>query len=303
MSIDPLLVTGGAGFIGSHLVERLTGAGHVHVIDDLSRGRREWLPDGAVLYEADMRDDELVAQLVADIRPARVAHLAALHFIPAVDNAPGLAWELNVGGTANLLRALAAAPPERLLFASSAAVYPDAAGPIPESLEPDPIDLYGQTKLEGERLVRDFARQSSTRCLVARIFNVVGKRETNSHVVPELVSQLRSGASTIELGNLEARRDYTDVVDVASALALLMTSPGAEHDTVNVGSGRAVSVRELVQTCEAILGRPVRVEVDPDRLRKRDRAELVADITRLTRIIGLIATRPLEETLAELLGG
>jgi UDP-glucose 4-epimerase len=273
------------------------------VVDDLSRGRREWLPDGAVLHEADMRDAGLLAQLVAEIRPARVAHLAALHFIPAVDSAPQMAWELNVGGTANLLRALAAAPPELLLFASSAAVYPDTVGPIPESLEPDPIDLYGHTKLEGESLVRQFARESGARCLVARIFNVVGKRETNSHVVPELVSQLRAGASTIELGNLEARRDYTDVVDVASALALLLTSPTAADVTVNVGSGRAVSVRELVQKCEEILGRPIRAEVNPDRLRKRDRAELVADTRRLTAITGPFPTRPLEQTLAELLSG
>jgi UDP-glucose 4-epimerase len=302
LSTDPVLITGGAGFIGSHLVEKLSQDRRVHVIDDLSRGRHEWLPEGAVLHEADIRDGDLLMQLVEDIRPKAVAHLAALHFIPAVDSAPRLAWELNVEGTVNMLRALAATPPELLLFASSAAVYPDTAGPISESLEPRPIDVYGRTKLEGERLLWDFARKTGARCLVARIFNVVGQRETNKHVVPELVSQLRSGLSTIELGNLEARRDYTDVVDVASALAFLLTEPTGGHSTLNLGSGKAVSVRELVQTCEVILGRPIDVSVRRERLRTRDRAELVADIARLRSIVGRFPTRPLKQTLAEMLG-
>jgi UDP-glucose 4-epimerase len=302
LSDGSVLVTGGAGFIGSHLVEKLSADRVVHVIDDLSRGRREWLPRGSVLHEADIRDGDALTGLVREIRPEAVAHLAALHFIPAVDSAPKLAWELNVDGTSNLLRALAATPPELLLFASSAAVYPDTAGPISESLEPDPIDVYGRTKLEGERLVRDFASETGARCLAARIFNVIGQRETNSHVVPELVAQVRSGASTIELGNLESRRDYTDVVDVASALAFLLSEAIGAHRIVNVGSGRAVSVRELVHTCETILGRPIHVEVHRDRLRKLDRGELVADIRRLRSIAGPFPTRPLDQTLAELLG-
>jgi UDP-glucose 4-epimerase len=301
LSHGPFLVTGGAGFIGSHLVEKLSGECVVHVIDDLSRGRRAWLPGASILHEADIRDADSLAQLVEEIRPAAVAHLAALHFIPAVDSAPQLARELNVEGTANLLGALSAAPPQLLLFASSAAVYPDTTGPISESLEPDPIDVYGQTKLEGERLVQDFERATGTRCLVARIFNVIGRRETNSHVVPDLVSQLRSGAATIELGNLEARRDYTDVVDVASALVFMLTGPIGEHTTFNVGSGSAVSVRELVQKSETILGRSIHVEVRRDRLRTHDRSELVADIGRLRSTFGRFPTRLLDETLAELL--
>jgi UDP-glucose 4-epimerase len=232
-----------------------------------------------------------------------VAHLAALHFIPAVDSAPQLAWEVNVTGTRNLLRALGAFPPGLLLFASTAAVYPDVAGPIPESLRPEPIDVYGRTKLEGERWVDRFESETGTRCLVARIFNVIGQRETNRHVVPELVSQLREGGSPIRLGNLSTRRDYTDAVDVGSVLARLITDPPGAHATFNVGSGTAVSVRELVTTCEKILGRSVQVEVEPERLRPLDRSELVADIGRLTSTYGSFPTRTLEETLAELLLG
>jgi UDP-glucose 4-epimerase len=296
------LVTGGAGFIGSHLVGELSAAFEVHVVDDLSRGRREWVSAGAVLHEADLRDAEALFRIVERVRPAVVAHLAAIHFIPAVDSAPQRAREVNVHGSANLLRALASAPPALVLFASSAAIYPDVAGPIPESSQPDPIDVYGETKLEGERLFADFAAATGARCLVARIFNVIGRRETNRHVVPELVSQLRGGAEVVRLGNLTARRDYTDVVDVAWALARLVADPPDAHSTFNVGSGTAVSVGELVQTCEKILGRPIDVVVDAMRLRARDRGELVADIGRLRSLLGSFPRRSLEETLAELLG-
>ena len=294
------LVTGGAGFIGSHLVEQLISDYDVHVVDNLSRGRREWVPAEASLHEADLLDQDGLTRIVERIRPDLVAHLAAMHFIPAVDSAPQQAREVNVRGSANLLRALTSTPPALALFASSAAVYPDVPGPISESTQPLPIDVYGETKLNGEQLFADFAAAAGTRCLVARIFNVIGERETNRHVVPELVSQLRAGAAVIKIGNLTACRDYTDVMDVAWALARLLFEP-LEHSTINVGSGRAVSVRELVHQCEAIIGRTIRVEVDPDRLRKHDRAELVADVSRLTAIIGPFPTKPVEQTLAELL--
>jgi UDP-glucose 4-epimerase len=294
-----ILVTGGAGFIGSHLVEQLAGLGDVHVLDDLSRGRRDWLPVGTTLYEADIRDADGVARVVATVRPAVVAHLAALHFIPAVDRAPELAREVNVGGTENLLRALHEHVPAVVLLASSAAVYPDTAGPITEAESPGPIDVYGETKLECERLVERFAEETGAGHVLARLFNIIGRRETNRHVVPELIGQLREGASPVRLGNLAPRRDYTDVVDAAGALALLLSRPTTET-VFNVGSGKSTSVAELVAACERILGRSIPVEAASERLRARDRMELLADVGRLTST-GWSPTRTLEETLGALL--
>jgi UDP-glucose 4-epimerase len=296
-----ILVTGGAGFIGSHLVEPLIKAGErVSVVDDLSRGRREWLHPDAELHEVDMRDAEGLTHSVAQAAPDVVVHLAAMHFIPAVDGAPELAWDVNVNATATLLDALAHRPPELLLFASTAAVYPDTRGPIAETCPPEPFDLYGETKLEGERLVREFESRAGTRCVVARIFNVIGKRETNAHVVPDLVGQLRRASVPVRLGNLEPRRDYTDVVDVAVALEGLLSLPHGVG-TFNLGSGRSVSVAELVQVCEQVLGRPLKVEIEPQRRRTRDRAELVADPRLLQDATGWKPRRSLQETLTELL--
>jgi UDP-glucose 4-epimerase len=296
-----ILVTGGAGFVGSHLVERFTDADRIDVIDDLSRGSRPWLPTGTRLHTIDIRDSEAVERVVRSALPDVVVHLAAQHFIPDVDGAPQLAWDVNVAGTRNLLQALAAKPPALLLFASSGAVYPNLYGPISESCPVGPIDLYGKTKVEGERLVARFAVETGTRCVVARIFNVIGRRETNRHVVPELIGQIRQGMTPVRLGNLSPRRDYTDVVDVAAALAGLVACSSSADTTFNVGSGRGVSVAELLTTCEQILGRPIPVDLDADRQRANDRMELVSDVTRLTNATGWSPTRTLEQTLADLL--
>jgi UDP-glucose 4-epimerase len=297
-----IFVTGGAGFIGSHLVERLVKAGErVAVVDDLSRGRRGWLHPHAELHEADVRDGDALQRAIVEAAPDVVVHLAAMHFIPAVDGAPELAWDVNVNATRTLLDALPDQPPELLLFASTAAVYPDTRGPIAETCPPEPFDLYGRTKLEGERLVGEFESRTGTRCVVARIFNVIGKRETNAHVVPDLVGQLREGSSPVRLGNLEPRRDYTDVVDVAVALERLLSLPHDVAGTFNLGSGRSVSVAELVRVCEEVLARDVDVKVEPRRQRKRDRAELVADPRLLHETTGWQPARSLSETLTELL--
>jgi UDP-glucose 4-epimerase len=298
-----VLVTGGAGFIGSHLVERLCAAGErVSVIDDLSRGRRGWIHPDAELHEADIRDPTALRQAVAAVSPDVVVHLAAMHFIPAVDGAPELARDVNVNGTRSLLDAVTEQPPELLLLASTAAVYPDSRGPIEETCPPAPIDVYGETKLAAEQLVGEFARQAGTRCVVARVFNVIGPRETNLHVVPELVGQLRSGARTVRLGDLRPRRDYTDVRDVAAALHALVDHPGRRAGIVNVGSGRSWSVGELLEECERILGHSVEVQTEEARLRARDRAELVADSRLLRELTGWKPLWSLPETLADLLG-
>jgi UDP-glucose 4-epimerase len=299
-----VLVTGGAGFLGSHLVERLVAAGErTALVDSLVRGRRSWIHEDAELYEVDIRDGPALRRSVGEAAPDVVVHLAALHFIPAVDGAPELAWDVNVNGTKTLLEALARRPPELLLFASTAAVYPDRRGPIDETCPPDPPDVYGRTKLAGEQLVEEFAARTGTRGLSVRIFNVIGRRETNPHVVPEIIGQLRSGSTSLRLGNLEARRDYTDVVDIAAALHRLTGAPPGSPTPVNLGSGRSVSVAELVHACEQVLERSIEIEVEPARLRNTDRAELVADSRLLHETTGWEPARSLPETLNELLMG
>lgn len=304
MSDQRVLVTGGAGFVGSHLVERLARSGaEVAVVDDLSRGDPTWLPADVPLHPVDLADAQGLRDVAADLRPTAVVHLAAVHFIPEVDGAPEHALRVNVDGTNNLLQALADAPPEIVLFASTGAVYPDREGPIPETCPVGPLDLYGRTKVEGERAVARFAAETGARHVVARLFNVIGPRETNPHVVPELVGQLRGGATSVRLGDLDRTRDYTDVTDVADALTELLRAQDDLPSVVNVGSGTGTSVRDLVATCERILGHPIAVEVDPRRQRAQDRVVLVADVGVLRGLISSWPSRTVEQTLRNLLAG
>jgi UDP-glucose 4-epimerase len=129
----------------------------------------------------------------------------------------------------------------------------------------------------------------------------VGRRETNPHVLPEIVDQLRSGADVVRLGALNTRRDYVNASDVASALAGLLDDHPSGVSVYNVGTGRAVSVQEIVDACGAALGRPVRIDQDATRLRKVDRQELLADSTALRRQTGWTPEWSLERTLVDLL--
>lgn len=297
-----VLVTGGAGFVGSHLVERLVLAGYeVSVVDDLSRGKREWLAANVSFYEVDIRDAVGVAAAFELANPDVLVHLAALHFIPAVEDAPEFAHSINVDGTRNVLTAAGRTAAESLIFASTAAVYPDVGSAIDESVAPAPIDLYGRTKVAGERLLIEAAAAIGASATSARLFNVIGPRETNPHVLPEIVGQLRAGATTLELGNLDPRRDYVDVRDVADALMCLVTTPGEGFSTFNVGSGLSVSVRELVEECGSILGRDIEIRQDPIRMRPVERMMLLSDSSAITRAVGWRPARTLRTTLEELL--
>ncbi len=296
------LVTGGAGFVGSHLCDRLVAEGwRVSILDDLSRGKREWIPADVEIHEVDIRDRDGVAATFAAVRPDVVAHLAALHFIPDVDDAPELAHAVNVDGTRNVLDAARIHRPVRLLFASTAAVYANLSTPLSEAQLPAPIDLYGRTKLDGERLLEEFAADTGVHCVAARLFNVMGPRETNPHVLPEIVAQVRGGAAELELGNLEPERDFVDARDVADALTALLVHAGPGTSAYNVGTGRSVSVSDIVRTCEEIVGRKIPVRQVQERMRAVERLVLVADVTKIARAVGWRAQRSLRDTLAELL--
>jgi UDP-glucose 4-epimerase len=229
-----------------------------------------------------VRDAASVEALLRDHRPAAVFHLAALHFIPYCNAHPEEALGVNVGGTRALLRACRQRPPRVLVFASTAAVYPRAGSPFREEVDVAPLDVYGHTKACGEDQVTLFGRETGVAVAAARLFNAFGPQDTNPHLVPEIVRQLRStaGPPSLRLGNLEPVRDYVHVRDTAAALhALSSAVKGVE--VFNVGSGEGRSVRDVVDAFATALGRPVPIEVDPERVRAVDRPQLVADSAKL----------------------
>ena len=300
-----VIVTGGAGFIGSMVCRKLAERNEeVVVIDNLSNGRRELLDElGArvSLVEADIRNADVVRETILRVRPTAVCHLAAIHFIPYCDAHPQEALENNVIGTLNVLQACRSAPPAMTVVASTAAVYPIRDEPHRERDEVGPLDIYGASKRACEDLAQLYVSQTSAPCVCARIFNAVGPNETNPHLVPHLVEQLNRGESSIVLGNLEPRRDYVDTQDLARALIYLLERREPGYDVFNIGSGREYSVREVVGICEELLGRAVEISQRPDLVRKVDRMHLCANIDKIKNATGWCPEIHLSETLGGLL--
>jgi UDP-glucose 4-epimerase len=299
-----VLITGGAGFIGSALSKHLQEQGHeVHVLDDLSFGKRELagVPDER-FHRIDIRDREATLECIARVAPASVLHLAAIHFIPYCNQYPVEATEINVVGTINVLDACEKAGTVKQVFAAStAAVYPIADGPMDEAHATGPMDIYGITKLATEKLVSEFHLRTGIATIVGRFFNAFGPNETNPHLIPEIQRQVLGGARTLKLGNLDPKRDFIHTEDMGRAMALLLEKSTSGHHTFNIGRGIEYSVREIVEAFERQLGEKLTIEVDPARVRKVERMHLLADVEKLKRTTGWEPRWGIDEGVATLL--
>ncbi|CAN5380390.1 NAD-dependent epimerase/dehydratase family protein [soil metagenome] len=297
-----VMVTGGAGFVGRELVRLLSTKAEVLVADLLRYGTPDWLTGDATEFSfsrVDIRDADAIRAVIESFQPDVIVHLAAIHYIPECDNDPANAVATNVAGTVNLLAACA--PGTRFVFASSGAVYqPDEAPHREFESTLGPADIYGITKLQGEEYVRAFARDRGLPATIVRLFNVIGPGETNPHLLPAIVTQLHSGAQTIDLGNTWPKRDYIDVLDAAggfAAAALGTNSEGVTCETVNLGSGQQYSVDEILAAMRSVLGLTFEVRQDPSRMRAVDRPYLGADISHIREVFGWQPAHALDETL------
>ncbi len=300
-----VLVTGGAGFVGVPLVRRLLANGaDVMVIDDFSTaspGRLDHLSPHLRIEPIDITDAKAVDDAVAAWRPTHCVHLAAIHFIPRCRAEPSATVATNILGTQHVIDALRSnAPGCRVLLASSADVYRPGMRPHREDAPTGPGNVYGLTKLTSESLVRFAAEDGALEAISARFFNVYGPGETNPHLIPEIVAQIKGGAKRVHLGNLTPRRDYVFVEDVAATVVALLDHAPAST-VVNVGTGRSHSAERVVELVGELLGSPLGVVVDPARVRPSDRANLQADIGLLQSLVPGACGTSLEDGLRQLL--
>jgi UDP-glucose 4-epimerase len=296
-----VLVTGGAGFIGSELTRQLLLSRFgVTVLDDLSFGHRRNLWPGIRFVRGDIREEKDLRRVI-DRRYDIVFHLAAFHFIPYCNDHPSETVSVNVDGTAALLSVLEKRPPKKFFFASTGAVYDISSRVHRESELPRPTDIYGTTKLAGERIVSIFHERSGVPSAVGRLFNAYGPRETNPHLIPAIVDQLKRGKTELVLGNLKPYRDYIHTEDMARAIVALASSVRKGFVMANIASGDEYSVREVVKVFSECLGTKCRVKSKAGLRRKLERAHLRADLTELRRRTRFHRQIPFREGIRALL--
>lgn len=283
------LITGAAGFIGSAIVPTLQREGYdIFVYDNLSFGNREFIDVAdSHFFLADIRDAQKVEEVLSQLKPEIIIHLAAIHFIPYCNEHPFEAADTNIRGTMNVLNASKKLPSlKKFFFASTAAVYPIYDEAVNENHELHPLDIYGLSKLTGEHLCKEFHQETGIDTIICRFFNAFGPNETNPHLIPEIEKQVREGLRTIKLGNLTPKRDFIHTYDMASAVKQLLKLENIGYDTFNLGRGIEYSVVEIVEAFERQINEKITIEVEPARVRKVERQHLLADVNKLKKVAG-----------------
>lgn len=299
-----ILITGGAGFIGSAVIAELQKFDHdLFVIDNLSFGNRDFIDVAdSHFFKADVLDRDKIISIVDQIRPEWVIHLAAIHFIPYCNQHPFESSNINIQGTINVLDAARkSGSVKKFFFASTAAVYPICDEAVNEEVQPFPLDIYGLSKLTGEHLCNEFHLLSGIPTVVCRFFNAFGPNETNPHLIPEIQGQINNGVRTINLGNLTPKRDFIHTSDMAVAVRLLMEKFNNGIDVFNLGRGIEYSVTEIVEAFERQLNDKIKVEIEQSRVRKVERMHLLADISKLTSFLGWNPKVSIDEGIKTLL--
>ncbi|RDJ24077.1 UDP-glucose 4-epimerase [Bosea caraganae] len=302
---DRILITGGNGYVGRQVTRQLYGRHEICIADNIRYGQVRFSDDELKrirLERVDITDQRAIAELVADFRPDAIIHLAAIHYIPECEQEPAKALLTNVVGVMNLL--LAAPEGCCFVYASSGAVYkPDTQPHCEGTAALEPNDVYGLNKLHGEHYVRYLAKQRSLAAVVVRLFNVVGPGETNPHLLPEIVAQLKAGRTTLKLGNRWPKRDYIHVEDAARGFATIATDAGLEPGatvTVNLGTSHPYSVDEILSKLRGIAQIRFALEQDSDRVRAVDRPFLAADTTQIRQLFGWEPEFTIDDALSDL---
>ncbi|MEZ5381761.1 MAG: UDP-glucose 4-epimerase GalE [Microthrixaceae bacterium] len=315
MSANPtdqaILVTGGAGYIGAHIVDALAQAGRrVVVVDDLSTGSADRLPGEVPLVRGDVGDPSLIAAALADHQVGSVIHIAAKKQVGESVERPLWYYRQNVTGFVNLLECCVDAGVERVLFSSSAATYgmPDT-DIITEDTPARPINPYGESKLIGEWLMADVARSSGLRYAALRYFNVAGAARPELgdpgvfNLIPLVFAALTRGEAPKVFGDDwptpdgTCIRDYVHIADLADAhICALDSLERVDGLVLNVGTGTGTSVRQVIDAIGDVLGRPVEAEVVARR--PGDPAALVASVDRIADTLGWSAGRDLTDMVA-----
>jgi nucleoside-diphosphate-sugar epimerase len=295
-----VLVTGGAGFIGSSLVRQLEYKNcNIIVFDNLVAGTEDNIKGTKSSFvEGDIQNRELLREIMRIYRIDYCFHLAAEPYIPKGYQYPEKMFQTNTIGTLRVLKACARANVRKIVHYSTSEVYGTAQYlPMDEKHPTQPHSIYALSKLAGDRMCYILWKEKKIPVTVIRQFNCFGPREAQPYIIPEIISQLTRG-NELHLGNLQARRDFTYVDDATHAAIKIMETPGYEGGIVNIGYGKNWSVQEMAEEIAKIMGKKDwSIVVEKKKLRPFDVDELLCDNTLFNKLTGGMNFRSFREGL------
>jgi UDP-glucuronate 4-epimerase len=301
-----ILVTGGAGFIGSHLVEKLLVAGHeVSIIDDfndfydpqIKRANVEAVAAEVPIHRLDLRDSAGVIQLFQNEKFDTVAHLAARAGVRPSIQQPQLYYETNVGGTLNLLEAARQTGVGRFIFASSSSVY-GICKEVPFSEEfrlTQTISPYAATKVAGEFLCSTYSHLYQMRIVALRFFTVYGARQRPDLAIHQFTRKILAGEPINQFGDGTTRRDYTYIDDIIQGVMAAFDYNGPLYDLFNLGESETIQLKDLIAAIEKTVGKKATINQLPEQA--GDVPLTCADISKARKLLGYNPTTPLSAGL------
>lgn len=298
-----ILITGGTGFVGAHLIRLLRSQdSQIFVLSSDRPGTRQ--PE-VQYYEVDIRDAETVRKVVREVSPDQIYHLAGITAVDASWTHPRLTYEVNVLGAHNLFDAALNLPaPPRILNVSTSQVYAPAPGCLTEQSPLCPDNPYAASKAMAELLVPQYRNRTMGGIITARPFNHTGCGQLPNFVLPSIAKQfaeieLGLRPPKLILGNINVKRDFLDVRDVVAAYRMLVAN-GEPWEVYNVCSGTMVLLSDIVKMFRSISGIDVTIEVDPDKVRPKEIAEICGAPRKLAAATGWRRQIPLEKTVEDI---
>jgi UDP-glucuronate 4-epimerase len=297
-----ILVTGGAGFIGSHLVEKLLVAGHeVAILDDfndfydpqIKRANIAAVAGDVAIHQVDLRDNAAVATLFHREKFDAIAHLAARAGVRPSIQQPQLYYDTNVGGTLRLLEAARHTGIERMIYASSSSVYGvSKTAPFSEDLHlTQTISPYAATKIAGEFLCSTYSHLYQMRITALRFFTVYGARQRPDLAIHQFTKKILAGEPIDQFGDGTTRRDYTYIDDIIQGVMAALDYQGPLFDIFNLGESDTIQLKDLIVALENALGRKAKINRLPEQ--PGDMPMTCADISKARKLLGYNPTTPL----------